>query len=217
MVDGKRLKLKEVFRDNVKSVRAEMVRARYIRTGVADWVYKLNDQGSNWVLTCMFCGMVLLVGKVGLMEFDAHVINEGAFRRRLVAAVKRVNIDLERSPEAALDFFAARWAEWESRFRYLQALGPAVGFILTVSSLIQALHPAVQAANDLEEFLRGVHVAMVSTFLGLALRLLAIEGARVNDAILARAELEVMAAEKPKPTGEPVNENTQNAAASIAS
>jgi biopolymer transport protein ExbB/TolQ len=88
----------------------------------------------------------------------------------------------------AFDKYAAHWAQLDKRFQFLQALGPAVGFILTVSSLVEALHPALLTANDLDAFLKGIHVAMIATFVGLLLRLVALEAARVNDKLLARAD-----------------------------
>jgi hypothetical protein len=43
--------------------------------------------------------------------------------------------------------------------------------------------------NNLDAFMSGIHIAMVSTFLGLLLRIIALEGARVNDALLVKAQI----------------------------
>jgi biopolymer transport protein ExbB/TolQ len=43
------------------------------------------------------------------------------------------------------------------------------------------------AGTDLDTFLNGIHVAMIATFIGLLLRLLALEAARVNLLLLRRA------------------------------
>jgi biopolymer transport protein ExbB/TolQ len=80
-----------------------------------------------------------------------------------------------------------------TQIRFLQALGPALGFILTVSSLVQALHPAsLLGSKGLDGFLSGIHVAMISTFLGLLIRIIALEAARVNDELLIRADLRLV-------------------------
>ena len=60
---------------------------------------------------------------------------------------------------------------------------------------MEALHPALASANDLSGFLAGIHVAMISTFLGLLTRLVAMEGSRVNDKLLERADLRLLGAE----------------------
>jgi len=49
----------------------------------------------------------------------------------------------------------------------LSALGPAWGSFLPFLVSWQALHPAIHSTNDFEAFLKGIHVAMISTFLGL--------------------------------------------------
>jgi biopolymer transport protein ExbB/TolQ len=81
----------------------------------------------------------------------------------------------------------------------MQALGPAVGFILTVSSLVGALHPALRSSNNLDGFLTGIHVAMISTFIGLLLRIIALWGERFNNELYERALLRLPAESEPNP------------------
>lgn len=51
--------------------------------------------------------------------------------------------------------------------------GPAAGFVLTVSSLAASLHPTVQATKDAYAFIAGIQIAVISTFVGLCIRLFA--------------------------------------------
>jgi len=113
-----------------------------------------------------------------MLEFNAYVCPN----RYLTASFKLNNphIIAEEYRQQASDKFAALWLKRDTWFQHLQLLGPALGFLLTVSSLIEALNP-LRSGNDLEGFLAGIHVALISTFLGLLLRLVALEGARVND------------------------------------
>jgi hypothetical protein len=73
-------------------------------------------------------------------------------------------------------------------FRFLQVFGPAVGFILTISSLIAALHPSIQKQQDISAFFGSIQVAMVSTFIGLFIRIIGIFSQRANDKLFDRAD-----------------------------
>jgi hypothetical protein len=56
---------------------------------------------------------------------------------------------------------------------FLRVIGPAMGFLLTVSSLIAGLHPSATAAQDTFRFVASLQLALVATLLGLAMRVLA--------------------------------------------
>jgi len=66
-------------------------------------------------------------------------------------------------------------ARFLERFRTLnlwRAIGPAMGFMLTVSSLVESLRPATQSSQNAYAFISGIQMAVVATFLGLAIRIL---------------------------------------------
>jgi biopolymer transport protein ExbB/TolQ len=98
-----------------------------------------------------------------------------------------------------LDKCNETWYSRDRTFLFMQALGPAVGFILTVSSLVGALHPALRSSNNLDGFLTGIHVAMISTFIGLLLRIIALWGERFNNELYERALLRLPAESEPNP------------------
>jgi hypothetical protein len=56
---------------------------------------------------------------------------------------------------------------------FLRVIGPATGFLLTVSSLIAGLHPSATAAQDTFRFVSSLQLALVATLLGLTMRVLA--------------------------------------------
>jgi hypothetical protein len=194
-VDGTRVSLSKFADNNLKIHNFQLVRFHYIRRYLAGWIFKFNDVVSNWVLTALSVGLVILVCKVSDMEIQTYIYSDAALKKKLnkLLAIKRGAMLVDR--RKAFDRFIAGWHKWDSRFRFLQALGPAIGFILTVSSLVEVLHSPSRSANDLDTFLTGIHVAMISTFLGLFLRLIALEGGRVNDALLDRADMLIDAEE----------------------
>jgi biopolymer transport protein ExbB/TolQ len=110
------------------------------------------------------------------------------FKKYLVKSLGIKSLSDKEQRETAFDEFVAHWSVRDKRFKFYQAIGPAVGFMLTVTSLIQALHPALRVAGDLDGFLNGIHIAMASTFVGLLLRFIALTAARFNDGILTRAD-----------------------------
>ena len=117
--------------------------------------------------------------------------------------IKRVSGEKDLAAAAARkrasDRCAELWSRRDTKYKYLQALGPAVGFIMTVASLIYSLSsPKV----DIQLLIGGMHVAMVSTFLGLFLRIVALEGERVSVKLLAREMSEIGALSEKEPESE---------------
>jgi biopolymer transport protein ExbB/TolQ len=190
LIDGKRTDLNSFANENIRSRGAQFVKFHYIRKELSEVIYRLNDALSNWILTAMFFGLVLMLIRLAGMEILAYAFGDNRFRKHLI---KKLNVkELVATPHnrKAFEKYIAEWHKRDYHLRFLQALGPAVGFILTVSSLVQALHPATRTANDLDSFLTGIHIAMVSTFLGLLMRLIALEASRVNDFLLQRADMQ---------------------------
>ncbi len=186
-LDGAELKLKSFFLNNLKTP-AEFLTLRYIRTYLADLILKGNEICSNWILTFMFFFLLLELTRLGEMEYRLYC-PPARFEKHLVQRLDIKDMGNRKARMTALDKYRCEWWELANRMRFLQALGPALGFIMTVSSLVQALHPTNLTSRNLDGFLSGIHVAMIATFLGLLLRLIALEAARANDQLLKRAEI----------------------------
>jgi hypothetical protein len=202
-LDGQALPLKSFLEKNVKSKNATYVRFRYIRNDLAKAIYNTNDFVSNWILTIMVMGISFLGIQVVRLEFTTYVVPNRFFRKILASAG---NIKEER--QRAFDQFATVWLKRDTLFQFLQLLGPALGFILTVSSLVEVLYPP-RMGNDIEGFLAGIHIALISTFLGLAMRLVALEGARINDKLSDLFQLYFASIDVQPPVGaivEPVSD-----------
>ena len=159
--------------------------------GVMSIPLLFNDPVSNWILTILFFGNSVLSSQLISLGLRAYASSDKSFKKYLIKHLKVKNPNDKKQQEEAFDKYAAVWHRRDVSFRFLQALGPALGFILTVSSLISALNPALLIGNDINGFMTGIHVAMISTFLGLFLRIIALEASRVNDKLLYRAELQL--------------------------
>jgi hypothetical protein len=187
--DNEPINLKSFYKNNLKS-HGEYIRFRYMRKDLANLISFLNDSVSNWVLTLLFAGVSVLFTRLISMEYKTYCPDE-TFKAYLKIFLKIENAAGKKQYAEAYDKYIDHWAMWDTRFQFYQALGPALGFILTVSSLIAALDSAKLEANDFAGFMAGISVAMISTFLGLLLRLVALESARVNNKLLRRAEIEL--------------------------
>jgi hypothetical protein len=191
-IDDEPVNLKEFIKHNLGNQKSEYVHLRYIRKDLAQIIYRWNDEVSNWILTGLAAGMWLFL--ILLLNMERKTFTTDKYFVKGLEKLLKMKIKVPSKPEQqqiAYDRFHDICAQWNSRFIFLQALGPALGFILTVSSLIASLDPATfsGAGTDLDAFLNGIHVALVSTFLGLLLRILALEAARVNLLLLRRAHV----------------------------
>jgi len=102
-----------------------------------------------------------------------YLINDSADQNEIINAHNQCGID-----------FTSR----NSWFRFLQVSGPAIGFALTISSLIAGLHPSIQKTHDISIFFESIQIAMISTLIGLIIRLIALIAQRVNNKLFFRAD-----------------------------
>lgn len=169
----------------------QMNHEQFLRKMLAAKLAPLNDKLSNWVLTFMFFGVIYVCARVLLLEFwvyGIYVFKRSFFLERLIKLSNETDLGREAAKERAKNWCSEKWARRDAACKFLQALGPAAGFILTVSSLIYALAtPKV----DVEHLISGMHIAMVSTFLGLFLRIVALEGERVSLELFSREFAEI--------------------------
>jgi len=187
-VDGAPLSL-ESFLPKLLKNNCELVKDKRIRIPLANLISYFNDTVSNWILTAMCIGIAVFIPILAMMEGKLIFFSRENLENSLVKSLQIKNSNDAGACREAFARYAAHWYVSHGWFGFFQTLGPAMGFLLTVSSLIAALNPSVHASNDLNGFMTGIHVAMVSTFVGLLLRLLAIEASRVNDVLLSKVEM----------------------------
>jgi hypothetical protein len=199
-VDDKSIGLRTFQDNNLKGVH-QYLRCNYIRTPLADLLYTINDPVSNWVLTFMLAWCALVFLQVVHIASAARLYHNKAFDKYLAKSWGIGDVNDRKHYEDNQSRCDAGWDSLHRWFHFLQALGPAVGFILTVSSLIAALHPTSRSSNNLDAFLVGIHVAMISTFLGLLLRIIALWGERFSNEVYERALLRLPAEPPANPQG----------------
>lgn len=159
-------------------------RVSYIRDYIADWANKFNDPISNLIMSAMAFALVPLVGWVIRLNFLYYFLSDGSLQKRLQADIQKADMDITAFKEVEDEKFLSR-----RRFVvFLQGLGPALGFLLTVTSLISGLNPKVDLANDISAFFGSLHIAMVSTALGLAIRIFAVWVERLDLELTLRLE-----------------------------
>jgi hypothetical protein len=205
MLDEHPLNLKNFSKNYLKS-NGRYTRFRYIREELGLIVFLLNDPVSNWLLTILFFTTLFQLTRVLKLEIRHYGYTDQRMNKFLSNLLKLELPASRNVHENAYDKYAAYWDRWDRQFRFFQAIGPAIGFILTVSSLIAALYSPGGAANDLADFLNAIHVAMISTFLGLGLRIVAVEGSRINDELFIRVELLLSHNKKPHSNSAPLSE-----------
>lgn len=177
--------------------KASITRIRYFRHTFAQILVPLNDLISNWILTFGFFWTIWTCAGVILMELKAYAYPSSFFVDHIKNASGEKDLAAAAARKRASDRCAELWSRRDTRYKYQQALGPAAGFIMTVASLIYSLS---SSKVDVQLLIGGMHIAMVSTFLGLFLRIVALEGERVNFQLLARemSELEALNEKEPE-------------------
>lgn len=92
--------------------------------------------------------------------------------------LKQVEANFSESPslvqkEGREHFVVYQYTKGERQLALARVVGPTLGFILTVASLIAGLHPAVSSERDPYELISALQIALVATLLGLLIRLAA--------------------------------------------
>lgn len=196
-IDEHSVELEKFLKHHLKN-EAAITKVRYFRHAFAQRLSPLNDLISNWILTAGFFWTIWICAGVISMELKAWLYSRSFLTNHIEIASEEK--DLGKSAAArkrASDRCKELWSRRDARYKYQQALGPAAGFIMTVASLIYSLS---SSKVDVQLLIGGMHIAMVSTFLGLFLRIVALEGERVSFQLLARemSELDALNEEDPE-------------------
>lgn len=150
---------------------------RLIQEDLAGILFKYNAEVSDLVLGLMLVALFWEIYLLGLGLWPLYTQSDKKLLRDFERRHKAVPPRLQRQGAEAI----AR-ADFEGinrRLIFAKTMGPAFGFLLTVSSLSAALHPANGGAQDTLQFVTAIEVAVVATFVGLAIRIAAQFGQRV--------------------------------------
>jgi hypothetical protein len=158
--------------------RARLVRIRPIQSEISNLILDYNDRVANFLVGVMALVTVFYLGMVILFWRRAYFTRDATFSRQIKRRMTEVVPALQKMGSQAV--LKADFARIQRRLVFAKNVGPICGFALTVSSLIAALHPAVQIDKDSFSFLSSLQLALVATLVGLAMRLLAEFAIRFN-------------------------------------
>jgi len=168
-INDEKIKIKKFYNNNLLSKFKKLHKYYFIREDLAFLILKYNDFVSNIILTILTIYLIPLLYElvikifycVFLKRYESYLKGKYSFLNKKDFKIAEISL-------------ADKYSNNERRYRFLQIFGPAIGFILTISSLIAGLHPSLQKAYDIERFFENIQIAMVSTFIGLFMRILAI-------------------------------------------
>ncbi len=182
-IDENSVDFKQFYEKNIIAVDKKYVKYRYIREGISLFLLKYNDPVSNVILTTLTIFLIPLtyglIKQIWCFYFARNP--ETIFK-------KRNNFSCEKDIENARISYSEKYSLKENWFRFLQVFGPAIGFALTTSSLVVGLHPSLREAQDITKFFETIQIAMISTFIGLLIRIIAMFSQKLNNKLFIQAD-----------------------------
>lgn len=141
-----------------------------IQDRLSDYLLLFNSSVGNLALMVLCAVLLWAVWRVGDAMIERWRVRDGNLTEvanKVVAEMPSYSAETFREELAAQFWNDCRWSN------FWKVAGPAIGFLLTVSSLAASLHPSVQAARDAYVFVSGIQMAVISTFVGLFIRICA--------------------------------------------
>ena len=188
IVDSSKINLKNFYDNNLLILKKKYVDREYIRKDISLLLLKYNDTISNYILTFLTISLIPLSSYCLFLWVRLYIYSESYFKRSIeknYSINSSINQDeiINAHNQCGIDF-----TKKNSWFRFLQIFGPAIGFALTISSLIAGLHPTLQTTQDISIFFESIQIAMISTFIGLIIRLISLLSQRANNKLFFRAD-----------------------------
>lgn len=137
---------------------------------LAEWAVTFNDLAANVTLAAMLLWVLRLTFQIAQGVLELAVVPEAHLREKIEEAMKNEPQFKEKGAQAMV---CAQFALLCRHFVFARATGPALGFALTVSSLVAAFSPQFQAEQNAFLFLSALQIAMVGTLMGLLIRIFA--------------------------------------------
>jgi hypothetical protein len=151
--------------------RASLARLRPIQTQISNLILDYNERVATILIGLMVVATFFYLGLMLVLWGRANFVTDKKFNAQTRSRLASVKPELRQKGAAAV--IQADFSRTQRRLIFAKNIGPICGFALTVSSLIAALHPAVQVEKDSFSFLSSLQLALVATLLGLAMRVLA--------------------------------------------
>jgi hypothetical protein len=130
-INGKPIPLREFFEVRLLAEAKTYQEAKYIREDIASLLLRFNDSMSNYVMAAMTFGLFPLL--IELVRMGRLAL----FHKYLDQSIKkRFRLQDHAQIENAQANLGVEHYKKQAFFHFLQLLGPAIGFLLTTSSLI---------------------------------------------------------------------------------
>jgi hypothetical protein len=160
----------ETLMKRLDDPRARTMRYALIQDKLSDFILNANEIGGNIVLA----GLVLMFLWLTVLFVEGvrrvYLLSDSRLRADLLALVPAAT---EGRKQLLANMVSAQYSSVFRRLAFARVFGPATGFLLTVSSLVAALHPSAAAAQDTFRFVSSLQLALVATFMGLVVRIMA--------------------------------------------
>lgn len=150
---------------------ARLMRYSLLQDKLSDLLLSVNESAGNIVLACMMIWSLLLVAELSSGLWRSRFADDETIKSIYSNYASRAPGELKaEGPETLVN---AIYLQVLRRLSFARVIGPALGFMLTVSSLVAGLHPSMHSTHDTFYFISSLQIALVATFMGLAMRVLA--------------------------------------------
>ena len=180
-INKKEVDIRNFYKDQFYSKKKELVDKNKITKTISNFLIKFNNPASNLIITILiFYVFILLFELFQYLKFDLFT---QSLEKKIAKKYKFLN-NMEQVKEDFAEFYFKR----SSKYKLSQLLGPSIGFLLTISSLIVGLNPNIREIQNISLFFDSIQVAMISTFIGLAIRIIAICLQKLNKKIFIKID-----------------------------
>lgn len=143
-----------------------------IQEKLGDWIAAFNESFGSIILAAMVLSVLHIGTVLSSAIWGVYASSDKTLWSRIVDRCKRSGVDIANG-SAVISMIQDDFRISNRRLSFARAIGPAIGFSLTVSSLVAGLHPSGQEAQSAYRLLSSLQIAMVATLIGLLIRVLA--------------------------------------------
>jgi hypothetical protein len=159
-----------------------------IQDKLSDFLLKANELVGNVLLCSLVVALFWIATWVAWGFTATYLLSDDA----LIRTVTKSRVAAQPAPQRSelATRVKIEYSKVYRRLAFARVVGPATGFLLTVTSLVAGLHPSVVAAQDTFHFISSLQLALVATFMGLAVRIAAEFAIRFQrDAAMRKLEI----------------------------
>ena len=176
--------------EKVKGGRPSLVHTKLPQEEISDLLRLTNEALGAVLVGFLILAIAWLMSRIIVGIWRIFICTEIDVRSRVAEGIKkRPQLQRDRDEHPESEFVTGEFQLLHRRLIFVRVLGPATGFLLTVSSLVAGLHPSVHSAQDSFLFISSLQLALVATFVGLLIRILAEFAIRLHTSAAERALL----------------------------